>query len=218
MARTRLSRAVRGDSILVAAANVFAAHGYGGATTREIARVARVSEALLYRHFPSKRALYQAVLRRLSADQDANFAALMPPEPSTAGLVRVLHAHLSDCLDIGRRSRVSVGQRTLLLSLAADGRYARRIYTRALELGLAPFERALAAARRAGDLTGKLSATNAFWFIEHVGAMLISAHLGARPVIPYSGSRQRILREAVEFCGRGIGLSARAIAAHYPEK
>jgi hypothetical protein len=128
-----------------------------------------------------------------------------------------MHAYLADCLDVGRRARVSVGQRTLLLSLAGDGRYARRIYTRALELGLAPFERALAAARRTGDLSGRVRAANAFWFIEHVGAMLISSQLCGRPVIPYSGSKQRLLREALEFCGRGIGLSAQAVAAHYPK-
>ncbi len=46
-----------------AARDVFAAKGYGGASTREIAERAQVSEALLFRHFGSKANLFnEAVL------------------------------------------------------------------------------------------------------------------------------------------------------------
>lgn len=215
MARTRLRKADRNVSILEAAAAVFAAKGFGGAKTQDIARAAKVSEALLYRHYPSKRALYQAVLRRLGETQDANFAALVLPEPSTAGLIEMLRTYLADCLATGPGSRVSVGQRILLLSLAGNGRHARMLYERAQKHGLAPLARALRAARQAGDLEANgIDARNAFAFIEHVGSMLSAARLSGPSVVRYAGSDRALLRQAIEFCARGIGLSQRAIARH----
>ncbi|MBI5853864.1 MAG: helix-turn-helix transcriptional regulator, partial [Nitrospirae bacterium] len=45
-----------------AAAALFASKGFKGTTTREIAQRAGISEALLFKHFPTKRALYGAIL------------------------------------------------------------------------------------------------------------------------------------------------------------
>lgn len=64
-APTRVSRASaqeRQVSIIAAAASLFAANGFKGTTTREIARTAGISEALLFKYFPTKRALYAAIL------------------------------------------------------------------------------------------------------------------------------------------------------------
>jgi AcrR family transcriptional regulator len=41
---------------------LFAANGFTGTTTNQIARAAGVSEALLFKHFPTKHALYTAML------------------------------------------------------------------------------------------------------------------------------------------------------------
>jgi TetR/AcrR family transcriptional regulator len=52
----------RRSQILDVALNVFSKKGLNGATTKEIAAAAGVTEAIIFRHFPSKQALYQAVL------------------------------------------------------------------------------------------------------------------------------------------------------------
>jgi len=52
----------RQASIIAAAAALFAQKGFNGTTTREIARTAGISEALLFRYFPTKRALYAAII------------------------------------------------------------------------------------------------------------------------------------------------------------
>ena len=54
--------AARRTHILDAAATVFAEKGFDGTTTRELAKAAGVSEALIYKHFPSKQSLYAAML------------------------------------------------------------------------------------------------------------------------------------------------------------
>lgn len=58
----RSSGQERQASIIAAAASLFAAKGFKGTTTREIARTAGISEALVFKHFPTKRALYAAIL------------------------------------------------------------------------------------------------------------------------------------------------------------
>jgi len=55
--------AARQSQILDAAERVFAARGYHGATTREIAAAADLSEGTLYNYFANKRDLFLALLR-----------------------------------------------------------------------------------------------------------------------------------------------------------
>jgi AcrR family transcriptional regulator len=217
MADQRLNHADRRTSILEAATLAFAARGFDGARTLEIAESAGVSEALLYRHFPSKQSLYDAVLERLVEQQDHNFAVLQLPEASTRGLVECLWRYFEACIFGTASSRASVGQRILLLSLAGDGKHANMLYSRAQRIGADAFRRALDAARREGNLERiAIDPRNAWNFLEHVGSMITSGQLAGERVIPYAGSKAQRLREAVLFCGRGLGLKDAAIAAHAP--
>jgi len=59
---TRLPAEARRASVLTAACSCFATRSYRGTTTADIAREAGVTEPVLYRHFPSKRALYLACM------------------------------------------------------------------------------------------------------------------------------------------------------------
>jgi AcrR family transcriptional regulator len=59
---TRLPAAERKKAVLECACGIFSTGSYRGTTTAEIARVAGVTEPVLYRHFASKRDLYLAVL------------------------------------------------------------------------------------------------------------------------------------------------------------
>jgi TetR/AcrR family transcriptional regulator len=58
----RLSTEQRRQQLIRAAMRLFALKGFDGTTTREIARAARINEAIIFRHFPSKEALYWAVV------------------------------------------------------------------------------------------------------------------------------------------------------------
>jgi len=59
---SRTSGPERQAGLIGAAASLFAANGFKGTTTKEIAKAAGVSEALLFKYFPTKRALYAAIL------------------------------------------------------------------------------------------------------------------------------------------------------------
>lgn len=62
IATNRITSHERQASLIAAAASLFAAKGFNGTTTKEIAKAAGVSEALVFKYFPTKRALYAAIL------------------------------------------------------------------------------------------------------------------------------------------------------------
>ena len=62
MSKPRLHAEERRVAIVEAAKPLFAQHGFAGTTTKQIARAAGVSEALVFQHFPSKAALYREIL------------------------------------------------------------------------------------------------------------------------------------------------------------
>ncbi len=57
-----MSAADRQRQLLEVALNAFSRRGFKGTTTKEIAAAAGVAEAVIFQHFPSKEALYSAVL------------------------------------------------------------------------------------------------------------------------------------------------------------
>ena len=58
----RMKGGARREQILQTAVNLFSQRGFKGTTTKEIARAAGVSEAMVFRHFENKDALYGAIL------------------------------------------------------------------------------------------------------------------------------------------------------------
>lgn len=60
--RLRMPARHRRQHLIEAAQQIFAASGFRGTSTKAIAEAAGVSEALLFRHFPTKADLYAAIL------------------------------------------------------------------------------------------------------------------------------------------------------------
>jgi AcrR family transcriptional regulator len=72
--KRRLSAFQRREQILTQASRIFAQKGFRGTTTREIARAAGISEALMFKHFPSKASLYRAIIqRRMGSSEEIYF-------------------------------------------------------------------------------------------------------------------------------------------------
>jgi AcrR family transcriptional regulator len=59
-----MSAGGRREQILQGAMRIFAQKGFRGTTTREIARRLGISEALMFKYFPSKEALYRAIIQK----------------------------------------------------------------------------------------------------------------------------------------------------------
>jgi TetR/AcrR family transcriptional regulator len=77
--------------ILAAACVEFGAHGFAATTVDRIARRARVNKAMIYYHFPSKRALYTSIIRDVFAPITERVrAAMKDDEPPARKLDRLI--------------------------------------------------------------------------------------------------------------------------------
>jgi AcrR family transcriptional regulator len=86
----RLKAAERRASILAVAKILFADKGYHGVSVDEIAHRLGVSPAVLYRHFPSKEALYQSVVEGMAGSRHTYIeAAINGPDDFPSVLTRI---------------------------------------------------------------------------------------------------------------------------------
>ena len=66
----RTAAKTRRRQILAAALRLFSRQGFDATTTRAIAQLAGVNEAIIFRHFTSKEELYWAVLSEQMQERD----------------------------------------------------------------------------------------------------------------------------------------------------
>ncbi len=84
----RLKAAERRASILAVAKVLFSDKGYHGVSVDEIAVRLGVSPAVLYQHFPSKEALYEAVLAGISEKRESYVDAVLDGSQEFAEVLR----------------------------------------------------------------------------------------------------------------------------------
>jgi len=214
MKRSRISGNERKARILDEARRIFSKYGYDAARTQDIARAAQVSEALVYRHFPTKQALYRAVLRRTIREQNANHDIVGLRDTTARGLITNLHTYFRVVVGDGPE-QVREGFRLLLASVAGDGSFASLIYRRANRMMNERVRQILIRARESGDIVGEvLDARNTSMFTEHIGTMMNTLAAMAPQATPYSGDKDKIVRDAVWFCCRGLGFTEAAITRY----
>jgi AcrR family transcriptional regulator len=219
MASPRLDAEERRKAIVQAAVPLFARDGFAGTTTREIAEAAGISEGLLFRHFPTKKALYREILR-LGCEGDPALEKLASLRPSTQTLVCIVRFMVRRFVlgDDAERAELDPRLRLVLHSCLEDGDYARELFETVAERVVPLFADSIAAAAAAGDLVpgarwaGAADAANRFWFAQHVAAMMAFAALSGRSCMPYRGTAEEVVEQASAFVLRGIGLTDAALA------
>ncbi|WP_255951850.1 TetR/AcrR family transcriptional regulator [Streptomyces odontomachi] len=108
--RQRLSPTDRRAQLLSVGARFFAACPYDEVLMEEVAKAAGVSRALLYRHFPSKQALFAAVYRQ-AADRLLAETRLDPADSLVEQLVQGMDVHLD--YFVANRNTVLAANRVL---------------------------------------------------------------------------------------------------------
>src|SRR3954471_5412234 len=99
MTTPRLSSDERRAAIVRAVRKLFSEKGFHGTTTRELAEAAEVSEALLFKHFPNKEALYSAMMLSCCKEDSAGKRPQLESlEPSASTLVCLVHYLVSHLL------------------------------------------------------------------------------------------------------------------------
>jgi AcrR family transcriptional regulator len=220
MVRTqKLSGEERRAAIIQAVRRLFADKGFHGTTTRELADAAGVSEALLFKHFPNKEALFTAMkLSCCNQQEHERYQRLTALEPSASTLVLLVHFLVSQqvrCVATDDDER-AIQNRLMLRSLAEDGDFAR-LLLRGLAADFVPkIEACCRAAVAAGDaFDGPVSANLGGWFVQHLAAMIQWQRLPAEPVVDYALSRDQLVEQTVWFILRGVGLKEESIRRYY---
>src|SRR3978361_1184968 len=126
MTNLRMTSDLRRQLILGAARRCFARNGFAGTTTKSVAAAAAISEALLFKHFPSKAALYAEILAE-ECEADPDLAHLLGQAPSTATLVELIKGMVGHFVQISDGSDEQEAQRLRLMPTRppADGGFAR---------------------------------------------------------------------------------------------
>jgi AcrR family transcriptional regulator len=220
MAAIRLDNEGRRRGIVEAALPLFARKGFAGTTTKEIAEAARVSEALVFKHFPSKAALYEEILQ-LGCLGDPALERIGALTPSTATLIDMVHMMLRHFV-LGAAGAVEdaavemeTRQRLMVNSFLEDGEYARLVCEWVMARVYPKIAECLRAAEASGDLVDSpIALENRFWFGQHVAAMMAYVRLPGRSAVPYRGEIHDLIAQAAWFILRGFGVRDAVIAAH----
>src|ERR1700721_1177426 len=135
MSTLRMTSDLRRQLILGAAKRCFPPHGFAGTTTKSVAAAAAISEGLLFKHFPTKSALYAEILAE-ECEADPDMAYLLGQEPSTATLVVLVRGMVRHFLQIADGPDEQEAQRVRLMvtSHLDDGEFARLLYDKVAKL------------------------------------------------------------------------------------
>ena len=123
--QVRLPARDRRLQIMEAAKELFARQGFEGTTTRRIAERARVNEAIIFRHFPSKEDLYWAII-----DCESELAGWQPALErwlSSGASDREIFAGIAEDI-LARRAKDSNLSRLLLFSALENQRRSQRFF------------------------------------------------------------------------------------------
>jgi AcrR family transcriptional regulator len=219
MSTLRMTSDLRRQLILGAAKRCFARNGFAGTTTKSVAAAAAISEGLLFKHFPSKAALYAEILAE-ECEADPELAHLLGQEPSTATLVELVQGMVRHFLQVSDGSDQEEAQRLRLMTTSHldDGEFARLLYAKIESLigsvFTASIERAVACGE-ASDIGNE--PLNLFWFAHHTVLTVALTRLPPVPCLAY-GNPDGLERQLCEFILRGIGLNQAAIATHLDHK
>lgn len=218
----RLSSEERRAAIIKAVRRTFAEKGFHGTTTRELAAAAGVSEALLFKHFPTKEALYVAMQLFCCGEQNnLRVERLKALEPSASTLVLMVHFLVSMVLGgCGAADDERADQNRLMLrSIAEDGEFARLLFRRLAGGWVPKVEQCLKVAAAAGEVSdGRVHPVLGAWFTHHLAEMLMLHLLPPTPVVDYPVPREQLVEQVVWFSLRGMGMKEEAIRRYYNPK
>jgi AcrR family transcriptional regulator len=217
----KLAAADRKLAILRAATPVFARLGRDGATTKEIAKAAGISEALLYKHFQGKEALYAELENHCVAANAVGSRLFKGATPSTETLVTGVALLVQAVfLGIGARESHEDSKRLVTSSLLGDGHFAKAFLDRHVTPWVSFFEKSLKAAVTTGDVEEGIDTGKAeLWFIHHLSNTLHLISLPDDSVVDYGVTQEELTERTIRFLLRGLGLKNSAIALHYkPEE
>jgi AcrR family transcriptional regulator len=191
------------ERIWIAAREEFSTRGYHGARVQGIARGAACNVALMYRHWPSKRALYLDILRSVWLGTAGEIARCLEASPAGAGTV------VGAYLDAMMRDPMGA---QILVREYLDGAPFLAQLAQAEPAILEPVRRAATALSNGSDGRG-LDPILAVVTVGGLAALVASAREAARPFVHEPIAPEAWRRHVFDLLVNGLGPARSAAEA-----
>lgn len=184
------------DRILDAARRAFGRDGVTGATTREIARLAKVNEVTLFRYFKNKNELLRQVVLKSALKYEDIFADA--PYATAEDLARTVRMFSEVYLKVLRKKEEFI--RTFLGELNRRPKLCRGLFVESSKLVRGKFIEYLERAQKNGLIRAELDPVTT---ADALSGMLMSGVL-RRPLTEPEYSNEKFSAECTEIFLRGI--------------
>lgn len=206
--KKRMPAEERKKSIIESALPLFVKKGFLATTTREIAEAAKISEALLYKHFPSKKDIYSNIQQYCCSSINKNVQWFVSLPDSTESLIECVKFFMQKMAAPKEKESLSQNfSRLVFNSLLEDGEFARVFINTGFEAWRSKMQACIKAAVDCGDLeTTETYSDLCTWFIHHLHVGTIIINMPSEKVVDYESSSEDFTNTAVRFVLRGLGL------------
>ncbi len=212
-----MTAAERREAITRAVIPVFAKKGFAAATTKDLASAAGVSEALLYRHFPSKESLYEHIQEQICSSDSSIHDYVRALQPNAESIVKMVYLIFKIIFEL--KAVHPLGRsipRLMIQSLLEDGEFTRSFTEPRFKQMLPHMEEAAEAARAAGEMVEiPVRDYERLWFSHHLAMSLRLASLPETPIFDYATQPSERKLNGVWFSLRGMGLTDEAIKKYF---
>ncbi|WDS35316.1 TetR/AcrR family transcriptional regulator [Pseudoxanthomonas sp.] len=203
----KVRTAEKRDAIVGAAARLFREHGYDGASMNELVRRMGGSKATIYGYFPSKEALFSAVVRSFATSHLTKaarelVAAVGRKEP----VEQCLTQFATGVLEILTSDHTALAVARMVIAESGRSDVGRIFY----EAGPQETKTILASVLEEMMRSGELRAFDPVVAADHLLA-LITAEANRRlyerePALITSEARQRMVRDAIDLFLHGMAV------------
>ena len=206
-AKVRLSSEDRRDSIVKAVIPLFEEKGFNGTTTRELAAAAGVSEALMYKHFPSKKDLYAEMQNVCCENKEDDLSKLEMLPDSSESMVICFYLFLKRVIDDDEKVYGELN-RLMLSSLLDDGEFARVLLDTTCSRWREKMITCLKAAAAKGEVDEQddEDCVN-IWLLHHMTVCVLMFRTPSEGVIDYKMNNGKLIDQIMTFALRGLGMS-----------
>ena len=189
---------------------LFARQGFAATTTKQMAAAAGVSEALLYKYFPSKESLYAAIEAECYGSLPPLLEELLNLPDSAETVALLIYGLFRQIIQGDSRQWFDATDfdRLMFFSYLSDGSFAKLTHEIFVNRLMDKIQSCVKKARHAQEMAPtRCSLDYGAWFCHHLAAACALMELSKTRTVPYPGDKGKLVENSVLFALRGLGFT-----------
>jgi AcrR family transcriptional regulator len=202
----RLGKEERKTQIVEAVLPLFSEKDINSVTSKEMAQAAGVSEALIYKHFPNKRELYESVFASICSDLAHELDALDNLEGNFESFMQFMRRFVDHVFGHDENFNRFL-PKVIMRSIIEDGEFAK-YFLQKIDAKVATFfSRCLKSCKKEKLISIDLPPEDlAFWFSHHCVVMMKFMIQPGKQIVDYKKPTTELKKHLFFFLMRGIGF------------